>query len=112
MQLFVRLLANCESPEVAGEISQRLAFVLARFGGEQVSPPKSYWKLPHLYEFTYALCPASREKLQAVLSCSRGGWDHSPGEVECSSVWNRAGDHVFLVPEVSWAEVQLHESVA
>jgi hypothetical protein len=112
MQLFVRLFANCESAEAAAGISQRIALALSRVGGQQASTPKPYWKLPYLYEFTYTLRPASHETFQEVLSFSHGGWHHSPGEIEFSSVWNRAGDRVFLIPEVSWAEVQLHESVA
>jgi hypothetical protein len=111
MELFVRLLANCESADLAAVISQRIKIVLSRFGGEEASLPKRYWKLPHLYEFTYSLRPATRAAFEEVLSCSSGGWHHAKGETEFSSVWNRAQDHVFLIPEVSWAEVQLYESV-
>jgi hypothetical protein len=112
MELFLRLFANCESAEVAAGMSQRIAYALSRFVGQEASPAKPYWKLPHLYEFTYSLSPATRDTFQEILSCSHGGWHHSTGEVESSSVWNRAGDHVFLIPEVSWAELQLYESVA
>ena len=112
MALLVRLLANCESVEVAIAVSRRVASILARFGGEEASPPKQYWKMPELYELTYELCPATSAAFEEILSYSRGGWHHLPGESERSSVWNRTGDFVFLVPEVCWAEVQLYEPVA
>ncbi len=47
--------------------------------------------------------------LLAVVFASSGGWEHSRSGGELSSVWNRKQDHVFLVPEISWAEIQLYE---
>ena len=112
MRLFLRLFANCESTEVAANIAERLALALSWLGPGQASPPKPYWKLPHLYEFTYVLSAATRELFQEVVSRSPAGWEHSASGEERSSVWNRSADCALLIPEVSWAEVQLHECVA
>ena len=112
VRLFLRVFANCESAQVALGLAQRLALAVSRVGLEQASRPRQYWKLPHLYEFTYARSPATTGSFQDVVSGSPGGWEHSSCGSELSSVWNRSADLVFLVPEVSWAEVQLMEHVA
>jgi hypothetical protein len=112
VKLFLRLFANCESQEAAQAIAARTLLALFLFSPKAASTPKRYWKFPHLFEFTYTLSPASDASFQQIISASSGGWHHSEGDRELSSVWNRSQDHVFLVPEVCWAELQLHESAA
>jgi hypothetical protein len=106
----MRLFANCENSEIAGDIAARVSAALVRLSPQQLSPPKRYWKLPELFEFNYTLSPANEASFQAVLAMVSGGWAHSDVNAERSSVWSRVQDHILLAPEVSWAEVQLFEA--
>lgn len=110
MQLFLRAFADCDSQDAALVISDRLLFALSKFSPESARPPRPYWKMPHLFEFTFLLSPANEASFQAIVLASSGGWHHVGVGDEPSSVWNRKSDHVFLVPEVSWAEIQLIET--
>ena len=105
----MRLYANCESAELGTAMASRLALSLSRFSPVQASVPKPYWKVPGLFEFTYWLSPASAASFREVVSYSSGAWEHSSAGGELSSVWNRTTDHVFLIPEVTWADLQLYE---
>jgi len=110
MRLFLRVFANCENAEVAVGIAERLALALSGLSPQQRSSPRAYWKLPHLFEFTYNLFPAAEASFHEVVSLSSGEWHHSSCATERSSVWNRSCDRVFLISEVSWAELQLFEA--
>jgi hypothetical protein len=112
VELFLRLFADCESAEVASEIARRLHVALSQLNPEAFSPPKPYWKLPQLFEFTFTLVPPTEAQFQLLISSPPGGWSHSGSEAERSSVWNRAQDQVFLLPEVSWANVELHKTAS
>jgi hypothetical protein len=112
VKLFLRTFANCEDQGAAQEIGSRIALALSRFSPEASVQPKRYWKLPHLFEFTFQLTPATEASFQEIASASSGGWEHSHSGNELSSVWNRKHDLAFLVPEVSWAEIQLYEEAA
>ena len=109
MKLLLRVFADCESAAVAHDIGSQLGFSLSRFSPEAQIKPRPYWKLPHLFEFAFSLTPATEVSFQAIIAASSGGWSHSGSAGELSSVWNRRQDHVLLVPEVSWAEIQLYE---
>ncbi len=109
MQLFLRLFADCENAEAAVGIAERLALALTPFSTEPSSSLQPYWKLPHLFEFTYDLSPATEASFQEIASRSSGGWQHSSSDGEHSCVWNRSPGHVLLLPEVCWAELQLFE---
>jgi len=112
VKLFLRTFADCESQEAAHAISARILLALSAFSPQQAREPQPYWKLPHLFEFTFLLEPATESSLEEVVAMSSGSWEHSRTESELSSVWNRRNDHAFLVPEVSWAEIQLYEAAA
>jgi hypothetical protein len=112
MNLFLRTFADCENQQVAQTIAARIESALSQFSPQAVAEPRRYWKLPHLFEFTFVLTPATAASFREVVSASSGGWVHSQAGGELSSVWNRGRDHAFLVPEVSWAEVQLYEEAA
>lgn len=109
MQLVLRLYADCDSNEVAGLIAGRLLTQLSRFSPESSAEPRRYWKMPQMFEFTYRLAPACAKTVADLVSCSSGGWSHSGGVEESSSVWNRQADHMWLVPEVAWAHLELYE---
>jgi hypothetical protein len=71
--------------------------------------PEPYWKIPHLYEFSFVLSPPNEISFQSVIAGSPDGWSHSGSGNQLSSVWNRRQNQIFLIPEVSWAEIQLFE---
>jgi len=110
MHLFLRAYADCGSSEAARDLAARLGLALSHLSPQASLEPRRYWKLPHLYEFAFHLSPATEAAFQSLVSASSGGWSHSNLGADLSSVWSRRQDHVFLVPEVSWAEVQLYET--
>jgi hypothetical protein len=113
VQLFVRPYANCSNVSGARTLAQRLELALSRFAPRQHTLPKPYWKVKAQFEFTYLLSPPTEIVFHEVTSSTSSGWHHSaPSGGELSSVWNRTGDCLFLVPEVSWAELQLFEAEA
>ena len=112
MKLILRTFADCEDQDAAQKTGSRIALALSRFSPEAAAQPKRYWKLPHLFEFTFELTPATEASFLEIASASSGGWEHSHSGSELSSVWNREHDLSFLVPEVSWAEIQLYEKAA
>jgi hypothetical protein len=109
VKLFIRAFADCENREAAGGIAARIALVLSHLSPAASSEPSRYWKLPHLFEFTFVLTPPTETSFREIVAASHGGWSHSGAGSELSSVWNRDPGNSFLVPEVSWAEVQLYE---
>jgi len=109
MNLFLRTFADCESQQFAQVIAARIELALSHLAPQAIAEPKRYWKLPHLFEFKFELKPANADSFQRVVSASSGGWMHLETGGELSSVWNRVHDHALLVPEVSWAEIQLYE---
>jgi hypothetical protein len=113
VKFFLRVFADCESHEAAQALAARMLLALSSFSPIAAAAPKQYWKMPHLFEFTFTLFPATEASFQAVVSSFSGGWHHLESQgSEHSSVWNRKNDHAFLVPEVSWADLQLHETAA
>jgi hypothetical protein len=110
--LFLRLFANCESARTAADVAARLGLALSKLAAKEFAPPKPYWKVPGLFEFTYTLSPATESSFEAVLSCTSGGWSQSTSGAERSGVWTRTNDHVLFAPEVAWANVELHETAA
>jgi hypothetical protein len=112
VKLFLRTFTNCENQETAQTIEARLILALTAFSPEAAARPKPYWKIADQFEFTFVLSPATEVSFQAIISASSGGWQHLEVGAELSSVWNRKNDHVFLVPEVSWAGIDLHETAA
>ena len=109
MKLLLRVSADCEGVAVAQSIASRLSLSLSRLSPEAQIEPRLYWKLPHLFEFVFALTPPTEVSFQAIIAASSGGWSHSRSGEELSSVWNRGQDHALLVPEISWAEIKLYE---
>jgi hypothetical protein len=112
MQLFIRIFANCEDDSTAQRIEGNLLQELSRFDPVARAAPRRYWKIQELYEFTFDLSPATRECFVSITDKTSGGWSHNEGSEEFSSVWNRVQDHAFLIPEVRWANLELHETPA
>jgi hypothetical protein len=112
MRLVLRAFADCESQESAQASAMRILLILSHLSPELSAKPKRYWKLPQLFELAFSLMPATEASFQSLVSRSSGGWEHTRSGNELSSVWNRKLDHIYLVPEVAWAEVQLYEAVA
>jgi len=102
MRCVIRIFANCEDEAKAKDLAGRLLLALFQQSPVSLNSPKQYWKIPEYYEFTFLLSPAMEESYQEVIRSSSGGWHHSGSHGDWSSVWNREGDHVFLVPEVAW----------
>lgn len=109
MRHFIRIFANCEDDTNAKALMANLLLALSHHSPASLKAPKQYWKVPEYYEFTFTLSAVTEEAYQELIESSSGGWHHSAVQGDWSSVWNREGDHVFLVPEVAWAEVQLYE---
>lgn len=107
MRLLLRAFAPSSNAAEAGEVGRRLREALAALGAEPVDAPERYWKVPEWYEHTFRLSPPVPRTFDAVVALARGGWHHTYGDAERSSVWNPAPDVAFLLPEVTWAEVLL-----
>ena len=110
MNLFLRLYANCDDASEAERLAGNIASVLSAWETSSATQPRRYWKMPELYEFAIDLYPATVESFQAVRALVAGNWHDVEQACERSSVWNRGADLSFLIPEVSWAELQLYES--
>jgi hypothetical protein len=109
LKLFLRIYADCESKESSHDISARLVDGLSHLFPEPSIKPQPYWKMPHLYEFGFVLSPPIEASFQSVIAASSDGWSHYGSGTNLSSVWNRKQDHILIVPEASWAEIQLFE---
>jgi hypothetical protein len=107
MKLFLRVFADCWGEEYSINLSNRLQFGLSKFSPSLAKPPKPYWKMREKFEFTYLLSPANVANFNQIIQLSSSGWNHIESGEELSSVWNRRNDNIFLLPEVSWAEIQL-----
>lgn len=107
MRLLLRLFVDCVDDDHILRTEATAASALSAFEPGRDAAPERYWKMPDLVELTFALHPAKRATLDAVVALSTGGWDHSGDASEASSVWNRVPGRVFLVPEAAWAELIL-----
>jgi hypothetical protein len=109
MKIFLRLFANCENLNDAHEILARLTKALGNFSPLAVSTPKPYWKIPELFEFTFTLTPPTQDVFQKIVNACDVGWLHMRSELDRSSVWNKTSGQQFLIPEVSWASIDLSQ---
>src|SRR5689334_22325221 len=89
LRLFMRVFADCASDEDARRLSGQISMVLSRLSPKQAAAPKQYWKLPHLFEFTYDLHPATEASFHEILSKAVGAWHHAASEGGMWSIWNR-----------------------
>jgi hypothetical protein len=105
----MRLFADCENSVTAQGISIRLTGALSSFSPKVFNESEPYWKMPELFEFTFTLTPTSESTFHSITANCNEGWLHMGGGTDRSSVWNRASGTVFLIPEVAWAEVALHD---
>jgi hypothetical protein len=112
LKLFLRTYTNCENNEFSYDISARLVLALSHLSPEAAITPKPYWKMPDLYEFSFVLSPPNEVSFQSVIAGSPDGWSHYVSGNQLSSVWNRKQDQIFLIPEVSWAEIQLFKQIS
>lgn len=111
MNLFLRLYANCTDVSDAERLAEQIALALSAWETSPGTQPRRYWKMPELYEFAVDLFPATVGTFWAVHGLATGNWHDVEQASERSSVWNRAADHRFLIPEVSWAHLELYESL-
>lgn len=105
-RLLARIFAPAENAEHAEQQDQALLAKLASYTPEPISPPEPYWKEPGWYEHFLKLSPADEATFDAVVALAGGDW-HCTRDGECDAVWNPSPGHVFLLPEVTWAEVML-----
>jgi hypothetical protein len=110
LNLFLRLYANCDDASDADRLAGQIALALSAWGSSPTTQPRQYWKMPELYEFAVDLFPATVETFHAVHALASGKWHDDVQACERSSVWNRVADHSFLIPEVTWAHLELYES--
>ena len=102
--------ANCDDASDADRLAGQIALALSAWETSSTTQPRRYWKMPELYEFAVDLFPATVETFDAVHALATGKWHDVEQVSERSSVWNRDADHSFLIPEVSWAHLELYES--
>jgi hypothetical protein len=107
MQLFLRVFADCPTPQAAMQVQKQLLESLAPWKPEVHAPPLRYWKMNQYFEFTFNLAPASQQALEAIHARSPAGWTDSGSDGDLSCVWNRAPGLQFLAPAVGWAELAL-----
>lgn len=109
MNLVLRVLAECDGSETALHLGAELGQSLRHWSAKRASEPRQYWKQPELFEFAFILAPPTEASLHAVISAQPQGWSHSRSGTDFSSVWNRSAGAAFLLPEVTWTEIQLYE---
>lgn len=110
MLLQLRVFAPAATAREAEAVAARLVAELADFRVTVTGPPERYWKIPAWYEHTLRLVPADAAGFERVLALAALGWSHVVRDTECDAVWNAGPGACFLLPEVTWAEVQLiHE---
>lgn len=104
-KLFLRLYADCSGATDAIGIEERLMLALRELSPTRFSDPKQYWKMSHLWEFTYELTPRTSEAFHVLIAKSETGWHHQNEQFERSSIWNRSECNRLLIREVFWAEL-------
>lgn len=105
--LLVRILADCADAAEALRFAAELERALNQFGPLQREVPQRYLKMPQLYEFAYALHPATEATFAQLLALGGSDWWRGGDETDRSAVWNRADGRQFLLPSVHWAELIL-----
>jgi hypothetical protein len=105
-ELLARIFAPADSAEHADEQEAALHAALAAFAPKQGHPPEPYWKVPGWYEHFLKLSPADETTFDAVVALAGGDWDINR-DFECDAVWTPSPGHIFLLPEVIWAQVML-----
>lgn len=90
-------------------LAQRLLDELAHFQPNITQPPQPYWKLPEWHECTIEITPANRTGFNALIALVKEDWHLLVDDEgnDCEGIWNPAPGHVFLLPEVTWAQVLL-----
>jgi hypothetical protein len=106
-ELLVRLFAECADEVAAQSVAADLLRALGGFRAQSRQEPQRYWKMPELFEFTFALRPPTPQALADLLAHGAGEWDRRGDEHDRSCVWNRSDGCTFLLPEVRWAEAIL-----
>ena len=105
----MRVFADCEDTATAQEILSSLNDVLSKFVPKVHNDPKPYWKIPGQFEFTFTFAAPGKDKFTDIVGSCDTGWLHIGSDFDTSSVWNRTAGHMFLIPEISWGEITLHE---
>ncbi len=106
--VMVRVMAHCASEEEAWRLDQDLLQALAAFDATRHGAPQRYWKMPELYEFSFAV--AGVQRLPAITALCGRAWTEAGDETDPSWVWNAVPGVAFLHPGVVWAEVLTFEA--
>lgn len=101
-----RIFMPAADPCDADGHNQALLAALAAFSPSTIDAPEPYWKEPGWYEHYFELFPADLATFDALVALSTHGW-HVTRDSECDAVWNASPGHVFLLPEVIWANIFL-----
>ncbi|AWB32700.1 hypothetical protein DBV39_02075 [Orrella marina] len=104
--LRIRIFLPAADPCDANGHHQALLTALAAFSPSTLHAPEPYWKEPGWYEHYFELFPADLATFDAIVAHSEQGW-HVTRNGECDAVWNASPGHVFLLPEVIWANLFL-----
>ena len=104
-RVFLRIYANCDHADQATQLAEAIERALVLFEPVVAAPPKQYWKIPELFEFTYRLSSATSDILSELVSDTQDAWKISGRGDDRSAIWNRAADRSFLIPPTRWAEI-------
>lgn len=110
LKLHLRFFANCQNDDEALDIATRIETALRDSHPSAARRPRRYYEATTLFEFSYLLEPATTAAFDRIVAQATSGWFRQGEDAGRSAVWNRAGHDVFLVPEVSWAALQLQEA--
>jgi len=107
MRIILRVMAPAGDAAEAADAAARLGQALHAQGYRAAAAPAAYWKIPEWYEHTWHLDPATEPDFDRLLARAALGWHHVVRDGECDAVWVREPGAAFLLPEATWAHVQL-----
>lgn len=106
INLLLHLLLECADDAEAANLLAALYSDLSEFLPVSEKPPSCYWKMPELFEFSFELNPKTWGTYQHVVAFSATGWTHGGSSNDIWFIWNRHDTNIFLLPQVTWAEIQ------
>ncbi len=107
MRLLVRVMLPAATAGEAAAAAERLGGELQPHGLRVAAAPAPYWKIPEWYEHTWQQDPATEADFDRLLARAALGWHHVLRDGECDAVWVREPGAAFLLPDTTWAQVQL-----
>lgn len=106
INLSLRLFAECADDAAAANLLAALYSDLNEFLPVSEKPPSRYWKMPELFEFSFELNPKTWDTCQHIVALCVTGWTHGGSNNDMWFIWNRHDTDIFLLPQVTWAEIQ------